>query len=146
MPRQRNESHTRAVDSWMKAQADFNANNMTLLIATALQAVRTRSLATLSGITVLAVIDRVLHECAEVYPVLIPITSDSDGLHFNLFFEKAQNSQHDEGVIALKYLLIELLNALGKITADILTKYLHQELLAVKSVSPALVQNRKQNI
>ena len=118
------------------------------LFVNAIQAVHKRSLNTLSKVTVGAVVDRTLHECQEKFPLLSKISSEPDGLHFTHFFDQIQKVKQQEVQDSLEYLLIELFEIFGKITAEILTKYLHQELMTVtyesakiKSESPEFVSS-----
>lgn len=144
MGRQRNELHLVQVEAWKKKNAGISSNDLTRLQIKAIQAVRLRSLATLSGVTVSAVIDRTLIETKEKFPILSGITIDAEGMHFLKLIEHTPNSQTDELQRALQELLIELLDVFGKITADILTKYLHQELMNVTAdTSLGLFKNRE---
>lgn len=112
---------------------------MTRLFIKAIQAVRQRSLSTLSRVTVAAVLERILYESKEKFPLLSPIVSDADGLHFNDFFEQVPSSKTEDLNNALEELLLEILEVFGKITAEILTKYLHQELMTVTNPNMSLV-------
>ena len=130
---QRNELHIVQVELWKKKNANFSSDQMIHLFVNAIQAVHKRSLNTLSNVTVGAVVDRTLHECKEKFPLLSKISSAPDGLQFDHFFDQMQKIEQQEAQDSLEYLLIELLEIFGKITAEILTKYLYQELMTVTS-------------
>jgi len=137
MARQRNEQHVKQVEAWKRLNGGVSAKELPQLFINGILAIRRKSLVTLSNITVTAVIDRILLECKERYPVLSAITSDSEGLHFNKFYDHMMDLKPEEVQEALQELLIELLDVFGKITADILTKNLHQELMTV-TAQPSL--------
>lgn len=129
--RKRTELIVKQVEEWKTKNGSLTAVDLVISFIEAIQAIRKRTLLTLSNVTVCAVIDRTLFECKEKYPILTEITNNSEGLNF----EKFQNQIHDSSLAdrqnALQELLIELLEVFGKITADILTKYLIQELMTV---------------
>jgi len=131
MARQRNELHAKQVEAWKKKIGNLSPGETTLLLIKAILAIRKRSLVTLSGVTVTAVIDRQLFEAKEKFPVLMEVTNDSAGLYFGKFCETSLSSESDEAQNSLQEFLIDLLDVFGKITADILTKYLHRELMTV---------------
>ncbi|MBC7457684.1 MAG: hypothetical protein H7235_05360 [Bdellovibrionaceae bacterium] len=119
------------IELWKKKNCKFSSDQKIHLYINAIQAVLKRSLNTLSSITVNAVVDRTLHECKVKFPLLSKISTEPDGLHFNYFFDQLQKAQQQEAQDSLEHFLIELLEIFGKITAEILTKYLHQELMTV---------------
>lgn len=84
---------------------------------------------TLGDVTLMAIVDRVLHNAVEVYPVLSTLSVDSNGLQCDELRKRAasSNDQHalEEGG---RYVMVEFLRVLGNLTADILTRSLHAEL------------------
>ncbi|MES2964575.1 MAG: hypothetical protein V4760_11845 [Bdellovibrionota bacterium] len=115
----------------MKANAGLSPEQKTRLLVNAVEAVRRRSLGILSGVTVAAVLERTLLECKEKHPVLASITGNVNELDFHSFGEQARAQKAEDVQRALEDWLLEILDVFGKITADILTKYLHQELMTV---------------
>lgn len=98
-----------------------------LLLQKVILAVELRASVTLSQVTMLVVLDRVLRQSLEKFPVLSSVTS-SNLINFkNLDTHK----NPEELSTALRFLLLELLRVIGRITADILTTPLHQELIKV---------------
>ena len=136
MSRLRNEVHAQLVEAWKKKHSGLSAMQFNSLYINAIQAVLHKSHGPLSSITVSAVVDRTLFECKEKYPVLLPIANVSGQLQLNDFLDKLEACQPDDVQKALQEFLIDLLDVFGKITAEILTKYLHQELLAVTNTAP----------
>lgn len=124
----------------MKANGDLSPEQKTRLLVNGVESVRRTSLGILSGVTVTAVLERTLHECKDKHAVLAAITVDASGLDFRHFFEYARDQKTEVIQLALQDWLLEILDVFGKITADILTKYLHKELMTVTpdSVAPVL--------
>ena len=131
MARQRNELNRKEVEAWKHKNSGLSSNELVTCLIKAIQAIRKRSLVSLSSVTVTAVIDRILFECKEKFAVLSEITNDPEGLHFQKFINQIHDSKLEERQNALQELLVDLLDVFGKITADILTRYLHQELMNV---------------
>lgn len=133
MNKQQNEIHLRQVELWRKKNEGLPPRELTLLYLKAIRMVYERSLQTLSRITVGAVIDRTLFECQERFPILAEVSTEEGVPQFAQFIGRTENSEPAVIQRALEDYLVELLSVFGKITADILTKYLHQELMKVTS-------------
>ncbi|HXH31935.1 MAG TPA: hypothetical protein VNJ01_14085 [Bacteriovoracaceae bacterium] len=105
------------------------------LFAKAILAIELRARVTLSNVTLLAILDRVLCQSKEMFPVLAEARLSS---HFISF--KALNLRDpvkpDDLAQALRFILLELFRVLGRITADILTIPLHKELHKVSWTEP----------
>ena len=123
--------HSNFVMTWEnKTNIGLSKVNRLRLFEMAIHAVEKRSCVTLSNVTLLVILDRVLHHCRDKYPVLSEVSLDTHSLNF----QKLQNLEDhklDDFIQALRYLLIEILKVLTRITADILTIPLHDELLKV---------------
>lgn len=130
----RTDLHTQQVEEWASQDADkLSAKMQVQLYAMAVEAIEIRSRNTLSSVTVLAVVDRVIHESKEKIPILFPVTIDSNGMNLSGLLETCEACKKADLSKALRFLLTELLTILGDITADILTDPLHQELKKVTS-------------
>lgn len=155
MSRQRNELHLQQVEAWKKLNQGLSSEEMNQLFIKAILAVRLRSLKTLSNVTVTAVIDRTIRKAKEIFSILSEVSSDDTGIHFGPLLNQLTEAEKSEVQAVLQDLLIELLDVFGKITAEILTKYLHQELMTVtletviKQIDPSkkprlgIVKNRE---
>lgn len=125
------DAHSAFVQTWENnTNTGLSKVNRARLFEQAIHAVEKRSCLTLSNITLLVILDRVLHNCTDIYPMLSEVSLDAHSLNF----QKLQNlddHELDDFIEALRYLLIELLRVLARITADILTIPLHNELLKV---------------
>lgn len=128
----RNDLHSQQVQTWMeKNTTGLSQDQLVLLFGAAIHAIEQRSLITLSRVTVEVVIDRVLFESKERFPVLEEISTDQSRLNLIGLLHKSGERKYEGLREALKYLLTELLRVIGNITADVLTEPLHKELMAV---------------
>lgn len=131
MAHQRNDLHIKQVEAWKNKNIGLSDKELIQLFINGILSVRRRSLATLSNVTVTVVVDRVLLESQERFSILSEIKNDSGGLHFNKFLDAINDFKPKDVQDALQEFLLELLEVFGKITAEILTKNLHQELMTV---------------
>jgi hypothetical protein len=83
---------------------------------------------TLGDVTLTAIVDRVLYTAVEQFPILSPLTVEATGLRSQELQGRAASLRPDELVGAIRFVLVEFLTVLGKLTAEILTPALHSEL------------------
>ena len=126
-----NDLHLKQIEAWKKKNSNLSEKELPQLFINGIVAIHRKSLMTLSNVTVTAVVDRILHECQERFPALDTITNNSSGLHFKTFSDQIITEKPKDIQVALQEFLLELLEVFGKITAGILTKKLHQELMTV---------------
>lgn len=132
----RNKSHAEQVSLWdEKICAGLDLNTFVRTYGCAIQAVELRSLVTLSSVTVKVVIDRALHESLGKYPLLSWVSVEPERLDLSRLIGQCESYDPSEVRQALQFLLIEVLNVLGNITAEVLTPALHTELLRVTAES-----------
>jgi hypothetical protein len=86
---------------------------------------------TLSDITLFAILDRVLHQSKRKFPSLDGIEINSKVMTFTNLHYNNENDKSSDLLFALRFMLVDLLRVLGRITAEILTVPLHNELLKV---------------
>jgi hypothetical protein len=87
---------------------------------------------TLGEVTLVAVADRVVFSSVERFPVLTGLVVGRDGVSFDGM--KAHAAEHRVEALrpAMQVVLVELLTLLGKLTGEILTRSMHQELAATR--------------
>lgn len=129
--------YAKLVQDW----EDKNASGLTLaqrviLLEKAVHVIEQRTLMTLSSFTLEVILDRVLHQSNEKFPVLSDVKLNNKRLSFHELLHMEKNHKPEELVEALRFFLIELITVLGRITADILTAPLHKELLKVTWSDP----------
>lgn len=126
------DKHSMLVEDWTKKNASaISADQHVLLLEKALQAIEQRALMTLSNVILMVILDRVLHQGKEKFPLLSEAKLDNKNLISFDLVRTNKNHKSEKIIEALQYLLVDLLRVLGRITAEILTAPLHQELLKV---------------
>jgi hypothetical protein len=123
--------HIRCVGDWMKHAARVPPEERTGLFEKAVTALWLRTHSALGDITVAAIVDRVLCNATEKYPVLSSLKLDTSGISFEEFRQQAASINDRELIEAFEFVLVELLTVVGNLTADILTPALHSELSSV---------------
>jgi hypothetical protein len=91
-----------------------------------------RAYRTLGDVTLTAIVDRVLYQASEEYPILRALKIEAKGLRWELH-EDAGRMHPDQLSEGLRFVMVEFLTVLGNLTAEILTKPLHAELASVGS-------------
>ncbi len=123
--------HYTTVRRWMDLNVKKLApNEQVLILEKAIHAIELRACMTLSSVTLMVVLDRVLCQTKEKFPVLSKAVLEKKSLSFKAV-DKVQHAH--ETSEALAFLLVELFRVLGRLTADILTLPLHKELMKVTS-------------
>jgi hypothetical protein len=126
------DKHSTLVADWSKKNASgISLDQHVLLLEKAIRAMEQRALVTLSNVILVVILDRVLHQGKEKFPLLYEIKLDPKNLVSFELLRTNKNYKSEELIEAYQYLLVDLLRVLGRITADILTVPLHQELLKV---------------
>jgi hypothetical protein len=121
--------HAKNVEYWFSlASKGMTPKDQVLLLEKGIATVERRACQTLSSITLKVVIDRVLHETQQKFPVISDITLDEKFLNFSAM-DKEKYAL--EKVDALTYLLVELMKVLARLTANILNTPLNNELKKV---------------
>jgi hypothetical protein len=125
--------HIKYVRDWMRPASRLSPDQLAELFEKALSALWQRSYSALGDITVAAIVDRVLYNATEQYPILGSLKLGAKGVDFTEFREQAGSLSAGELWEAMQFVLVELLTVVGNLTAEILTPALHSEL---SSVSP----------
>lgn len=126
------DAHSQVVHEWeSKNNIGLTLDQEVQLLEKGIHAVEQRALRTLSSITLMVILDRVLQQSTEKFDSLSE-ANIINGLSIEALLQTDRNQDSKKILIeALRYLLIELLRVLGRITADILTNPLHNELMNV---------------
>lgn len=126
------DKHSKLVEDWTKINAKgISLNDHVLLLEKAIFVIEQRARMTLSDVILQVILDRVLHQGQEKFPVLSEAKLDNKNLISLELVHNKKNHSSEDLKDSLQYLLIDLLRVLGKITAEILTVPLHKELLKV---------------
>jgi hypothetical protein len=125
--------HARCVDDWLgRVASGVDGGAHVDLLEAALRALWARANVTLGEVTLTAIVDRVLYNARERFPVLASLelaeTREISCQGLRAAVDDIPVDTLREGV---RFTLIELLTVLGNLTADILTPELHAELAKV---------------
>ena len=133
---EQNTTYSRLVQDWEnKNTNDLSPIQKVILLEKAVHVIEQRALMTLSRITLEVILDRVLQQGHEKFPILSKVKLINKHLSFQWLLNTS-NHTPEELIEALRFFLIEFITVLGRITADILTAPLHKELLKVTWTDP----------
>jgi hypothetical protein len=86
---------------------------------------------TLSDVTLMAILDRVLHDAVERFPLLSPLEIEPNGLRCSALRAQAATLDQARLLGALEFVIAAFLTVLGSLVAEILTPALHAELARI---------------
>lgn len=125
-------THAACVDAWIARAAKGLPPELLLkLFEQALGALHRRTLVALGDVTLTAILDRVLFNAAERFPLFSAIKVEPTGLRWDELRERAAELDNGELAEGIQFVLVEFLIILGNLTSDILTPALHLELSKV---------------
>lgn len=123
------EHHDAWVAAWMQQAArGLRPHQRLALFDQAFAALWRRAHPTLGDLTLAAVVERTLRQAAGTFPQLSSLQLEVGGISFRQLREGGSASSDPDLAEALRFLLVELLTALGTLTGQALTPLLHQEL------------------
>jgi hypothetical protein len=124
------QDHIACVNAWMERVAKGLAPEpLVNAFEEAFGALWLRAHQTLGDVTLTAIVDRVLSNGADRFPVLSELKTDANGLILKELRKNAERAAPNELADAIRFVLVEFLTVLGNLTAEILTTPLHAELL-----------------
>jgi len=98
----------------------------------ALDSLWRRAHLSLGEVSLMAIVDRVLHEGTERFPHLAALKLETSGVQCGVLRHAASALEPAVLEESLSFLVAELLRVLGSLTGEILTPGLHAELLKVR--------------
>jgi hypothetical protein len=125
--------HSEAVKAWRETwSGTLLASARVEVYERALDALWRRAHRSLGEVTLMAIVDRVLHHGTERFPHLGVLKVEASGVHFAEL--RLSASALDVALLdeSLAFIVIELLRVLGTLTGEILTPGLHAELGTVR--------------
>lgn len=124
--------HGACVGAWMGLLAkDAPPGRLLEFFEQGFAAMWRRALATLGDVTLTAILDRVLYNAAERFPLLAPLEMDESGLRTEKLRARIDGLDRDQLHDALRFILVEFLTVLGNLTAEVLTPALRSALAKV---------------
>lgn len=136
--------HAAFVDAWLERSAkDLPPAALVELLEAALNALWARTKTTLGEVTLSAIAERVLCNASEKFPLLSSLEVEATGaISFRALRERASAVHHSEVLEGGRFLVVEFLSVMGKLTAEILTPELHAELGSVARPDPSPPRER----
>ena len=126
-------SHGELVKDWCRDWAGtLPAPGLVDVYERALDALWRRANMSLGEITLMAIVDRVLHQGVERFPHLAALKVEMSGVHCEELRLNAPTLDPARLEESLECLVIELLRVFGTLTGEILTPGLHEELCKVR--------------
>jgi hypothetical protein len=130
--------HEGAVTAWFgRAAQDRSVDSLIQAFEDAFAALWRRSHVTLGEVTLMAIVDRVIHTASEQYPLLTSVEVVATGLGCQSL-RSQDGLRPDQVSAAIRFVLVEFLTVLGNLTAQILTPALHAELLKGHTIEDPL--------
>ena len=124
--------HENVVDEWLTRANGSSADRLLDLLEASLRLIWSRARRTLGDRTLGAVVGRVLYTSSEAYPFLGSLRVVAGGIRFDDLRSEADAIAPPELLRAVRFVVTELLDVLGHLTAGILTPALHAELLTAR--------------
>jgi len=135
--REDDDPNASCVASWLdRAATGLSGEEHVQLFELALAAMWRRSRRPLGDVTVAAILDRVVHNATERFPVLEGLQVETSGVSCVDLRARAPTADGAELLQAIRFVLVEYLTVLGNLTADIFTPALRAELSAVALEAP----------
>lgn len=130
--RMADDQHDDCVNRWFEHTADRSSVGPFLqAFERAFAALWQRANLTLGSVTLTAIVDRVIYNAAERFPMLSSLTVDETGLRCQKLREQAGGCQQADLERSIRFVLVEFLTILGNLTANVLSPALHAELARV---------------
>ena len=125
--------HNKVVSAWRDGwSGTLSQQELVDVFERVLDALWRRANLSLGEVTLMAIVDRVLHQGVEAYPHLAPLKVETSGAHFGALRGTAPEVAVPLLEESLVFLVGELLRVFGVLTGEILTPGLHAELLKVQ--------------
>ncbi|HEX8441684.1 hypothetical protein [Archangium sp.] len=125
--------HSEAVKTWRDGWGEnLSQHELVDLHERALDALWRRAHQSLGEVSLMAIVDRVLHEGTGKFPHLSALKLETSGVQCGALRQLAPGLEPALLDESLAFLVCELLRVLGSLTAEILTPGLHAALLKVR--------------
>jgi len=125
-------SHRAAARRWADcAAADLPPERVLQNFEAAFGVLWRRANRTLSDVTLMAILDRVLYDATQRFPLLSQLEIEPKGLRCDSLRADAPALDPSRLVAAVEFVIAEFLTVLGSLVAEILTPALHAELAEI---------------
>lgn len=122
------------IDAWLEqATRDLPSKKIVAVFSHVLKSLSRKASRSLNQLTLMAIVNRVLYQCKDKFPLLQELKVDSNGINFDQNQYQLEQADPDELKESFRYLFIELLSVLGDLTADVITSELEDNSEAIFS-------------
>jgi hypothetical protein len=120
-------NHVACVDAWITRRIEDPHSGLVDAFDETLDRLRLRAGATLSDITLVAILDRVVVNTGKKYPNFGGLSVEANG---RIVVGSLRDPSIDRATLiaGMRFALVELLTVVGNLTAEILTPALHEQL------------------
>lgn len=126
--------HAACVDAWLERTAKgASVEQLVAAFEAAFTALWRRAHQTLGDVTLGAIADRVLYVAAEEHPITSALELDATGVSWGAFRQHATALPADQLIGSVRFVLLEFLTVLGKLTGEVMSGPLRAELDALPS-------------
>ena len=123
------DGHSAKVDAWLsEARKAVHPDRLVDAFEQAFGAMWRRARLTLGDVTLPAILHRVTYTAAERFPALSRIEVNATGLQSGKLRERAAGLKPEQLEEGIRFILVEFLTVLGRLTAEVLSPALHAEL------------------
>ena len=138
----RQDLHSALVTEWMeKIVRPLTPSRMVQTLEDTFAAMWRRAYLTLGEVTLSAIVDRILYNAKERFPILSSCKVEPSGLGTGDLRGRADSLPRDQLWGAMQFVLVEFLTVLGNLTAEILTPAMHATLTATDGKSHNVQRN-----
>jgi hypothetical protein len=125
--------HQEVINAWRQDwAATLDSPALLDVFERALDALWHRAHMSLGEMTLMAIVDRVIHQGGEKFPHLARLKVETSGVHFGELRHCERTLDRELLEESLVFLVYELLRVFGTLTGEILTPGLHAELHKVR--------------
>jgi hypothetical protein len=130
--------HLEVVNHWMnQAAKDLSSAQLLGVFEQAMNALCQRAYLTLGDVTLTAIVDRVLYNAAEKFPLFEALEQGARGVSCDRLRNRSFSENETDLTEGIRFVLVEFLVVVGNLTAEVLTPGLHTELCKVVFSDPA---------
>ena len=125
--------HSETIETWIqKSTGKLSSQNLSEFLELAINDIILKAQTSISEVTVLAILERVLYNSAERYSLLREVKIENDKLQFAMLHPSYKSYSNSEIREAFHYLITEFLFIIGNLTGEQLTPIMHDELKLIK--------------
>lgn len=110
------------IDAWLKqATRDLSSKKIVMVFGDALKTLSKKASRSLNRQTLMAIVNRVLYQCKESFPLLQGLKVDNTGINFDHYQSQLENADPEALKDSFRHLFVELYNVLGDLTAEVVS-------------------------